>query len=145
MDPGLNLLLWILRLAFLLLLWLALALMVRALVRDVRAAARNPAAALGRLVVVASPGLPPPGSVFPLDAVATIGRDLGSSIVLEDRYASSRHAVLTFRGHSWYLEDLGSTNGTIVGGAPANGLTAVNYGDEIVVGETRLRLERGRG
>jgi hypothetical protein len=145
MDAGLNLLLWVLRLAFLLLLWIVLALMARALVRDVRAAARNPAAALGRLVVVASPGQPPVGAVFPLDAVTTIGRDLGSSVVLDDPYASVHHAVLTFRGRAWYLEDLGSTNGTLVAGAPVAGLAALGYGDEIGIGETRLRLERGRG
>jgi hypothetical protein len=144
MDAGLNLLLWIVRLAFLLLLWIALGLMARALVRDVRAAARNPAAALGRLVVVASPGVPAAGVVFALDAVTTLGRDLGSSVVLDDPYASTRHAVLTFRGRAWYVEDLGSTNGTVAGGVPVSGLTAISYGDEIQIGETRLRLERGR-
>jgi pSer/pThr/pTyr-binding forkhead associated (FHA) protein len=144
MDAGLNVLLWIVRIAFLLLLWIALGLMARTLVRDVRAAARNPAAALGRLVVVASPGQPPLGAVFSLDAVTTIGRDLGSSVVLDDPYASTEHAVLTFRGRDWYVEDLGSTNGTYVGGAPVVGIVVVGYGDEIVVGETRLRLERGR-
>jgi hypothetical protein len=145
MDAGLNALLWIVRLSFLLLLWIALALMARALIRDVRSAARNPAAALGRLVVAASPGLPTPGSVFPLDAVTTIGRDLGSSVVLDDPYASAQHAVLTYRGRGWYVEDLASTNGTFVGGAPVTGVTALGYGDEIVVGDTRLRLERAPG
>jgi hypothetical protein len=144
MDAGLNMLLWTVRLAFLLLLWIALGLMARTLVRDVRAAARNPAAALGRLVVVASPGVPAAGTVFPLDAVTTLGRDLGSSVVLDDPYASTRHAVLTFRGRAWYVEDLGSTNGTIAGGVPVSGLAAISYGDEIQIGETRLRLERGR-
>lgn len=145
MDPGLNLAVWILRLAFLGLLWLALALMARAMLRDVRAAARDPAAMLGRLVVTASGGQPTPGSVFALDAVTTLGRDLGSSVVVDDPYASANHAVLTFRGRSWYVEDLGSTNGTFVNGLPVSGLGAVGYGDEIQVGEVRLRLERGRG
>jgi hypothetical protein len=144
MDAGLNLALWALRLAFLGLLWLALALMARALLRDVRAATRDPAAALGRLVVVASGGQPPPGAVFALDAVTTLGRDLGSSVVLDDPYASTRHAVLTFRGSAWYVEDLGSTNGTFVDGAPVSGVAPLGYGDEIQIGEIRLRLERGR-
>jgi FHA domain len=145
MDAGLNLAVWILRLAFLALLWLALALMARALLRDVRAAARDPAGALGRLVVMASGGQPAPGSVFSLDAVTTLGRDLGSSVVVDDPYASANHAVLTFRGQAWYVEDLGSTNGTFVNGTPVAGLVALGYGDEIQVGEVRLRLERGRG
>lgn len=145
MDAGLNAALWALRFAFLGLLWLALALMARALLRDLRAATRDPAAALGRLVVVASAGLPPPGAIFALDAVTTLGRDLGSSVVLDDPYASAQHAVLTFRGTAWYVEDLGSTNGTYVGGAPVAGIARVSYGDEIQIGEVRLRLERGRG
>jgi len=145
MDAGLNAALWVLRFAFLGLLWLALALMARALLRDLRAATRDPAAALGRLVVVASAGLPPPGAIFALDAVTTLGRDLGSSVVLDDPYASAQHAVLTFRGTAWYVEDLGSTNGTYVGGAPVVGIARVGYGDEIQIGEVRLRLERGRG
>jgi FHA domain len=145
MDAGLNLAVWILRLAFLALLWLALVLIARALLRDVRAAARDPAGALGRLVVLASGGQPAPGSVFSLDAVTTLGRDLGSSVVVDDPYASANHAVLTFRGQAWYVEDLGSTNGTFVNGTPVAGLVALGYGDEIQVGEVRLRLERGRG
>jgi pSer/pThr/pTyr-binding forkhead associated (FHA) protein len=145
MDPGLNLALWILRLAFLALLWVALALMARALLRDVRTASRDPVAPLGRLVVVASPGQPATGAVFALDAVTTLGRDLGSSVVVEDPYASAQHAVLTFRGRAWYVEDLGSTNGTHVNGAAVAGVTALAYGDEIRIGEVRLRLERGRG
>jgi hypothetical protein len=145
MDAGLNLALWILRFAFLALLWVALALMARALLRDVRAAARDPTASLGRLVVVASSGQLAPGAVFALDAVTTLGRDLGSSVVVDDPYASAQHAVLTFRGRAWYVEDLGSKNGTHVNGAPVGGVTALAYGDEIRIGDVRLRLERGRG
>lgn len=145
MDAGLNLALWVLRFAFLALLWVALALMARALLRDVRAASRDPAAWLGRLVVVASSGQPVPGAVFALDAVTTLGRDLGSSVVVDDPYASAQHAVLTFRGRAWYVEDLSSTNGTHLNGAPVAGVTAVAYGDEIRIGDVRLRLERGRG
>lgn len=145
MDAGLTLVLWVLRLAFLVLLWLALAFMARALLRDVRAASRDASASLGRLVAVASAGQPAPGTILPLDAVATLGRDLGSSVVIDDPYASAHHALLTFRGRAWYVEDLGSTNGTQVNGAPIAGLTALAYGDEIRIGEVRLRLERGRG
>jgi len=145
MDVGLNLALWALRFAFLALIWVALALMARALLRDVRAASRDPAASLGRLVVVASSGQPAPGVVFALDAVTTLGRDLGSSVVVDDPYASAQHAVLTFRGRAWYVEDLRSTNGTHVNGAPVASVTGLAYGDEIRIGAVRLRLERGRG
>jgi len=144
-DAALNVALWGMRLAFLALLWIALALMARALLRDVRAATRDPAAALGRLVVVTSSSQPPAGAVFALDAVTTLGRDLGSSVVLDDPYASAQHAVLTFRGSGWYVEDLGSTNGTYVTGTRVERVARLGYGDEIQIGEVRMRLERGRG
>lgn len=142
MDP-VTLALWAIRLAFLAALYVFLALVVRALLGDIRAAARDPAGALGRLVVVASAGLPAAGSVFPLDALTTLGRDLGSSVVLDDRFASARHAVLTFRGRGWYVEDLGSTNGTLVNGVPVSGALPLGFGDELQIGDTRMRLERG--
>ncbi len=144
MDP-LTLTLWAIRLAFLAALYLFLALVVRALLRDIRAASRDPAGALGRLVVTSSAGLPAVGSVFLLDAVSTVGRDLGSSVVLDDAFASARHAILTFRGRGWYVEDLGSTNGTLVNGVAVAGARALGFGDELQVGDTRLRLERGIG
>ena len=87
MDP-LTLAVWAIRLAFLASLYLFLALVVRALLRDIRAASRDPAGALGRLVVIASASLPAAGSVFPLDAVTTLGRDLGSSVVLDDPFSA---------------------------------------------------------
>ncbi|HEY5495147.1 MAG TPA: FHA domain-containing protein [Candidatus Limnocylindrales bacterium] len=144
MEP-LTLALWAIRLAFLAALYVFLALVVRALLRDVRAASRDPSGALGRLVVIASASLPAAGSVFPLDAVTTLGRDLGCGVVLEDPFASSRHAILTFRGRGWYVEDLGSTNGTLVNGVTVAGGTPLGFGDEIRIGEIRMRLERGLG
>ena len=86
MDP-LTVALWAIRLAFLGALYLFLSLVVRALLRDILAASRDPAGALGRLVVIASTSLPAAGSVFPLDALTTLGRDLGSSVVLDDHFA----------------------------------------------------------
>jgi len=136
--------LWLVRLTFLALLYLFLYAVVRVLLRDLRAAAREPGAELGRLVVVESPGDPPAGSVFALDAVTTIGRDVNNTIVIDDPFASSDHAALTFRGRAWYVEDLGSTNGTFVNGSQVEGIAPLGFGDEIQVGQVRLRLERAR-
>ncbi len=144
MDP-LTLALWAIRLAFLAALYVFLALVVRALLRDIRAASRDPSGALGRLVVIASASVPATGSVFPLDAVTTLGRDLGCGVVLEDPFASSRHAILTFRGRGWYVEDLGSTNGTLVNGVTVAGGLSLGFGDELQIGDIRMRLERGLG
>jgi hypothetical protein len=142
---GALLTLWIMRLAFLALIYLFLIGVVRVLIRDLRAASREPATELGRLIVLASPtGEPAAGSVFALDAVTTIGRDVNNAVVIEDPFASSEHCALTFRGRSWFVEDLASTNGTFLNGIQVDGTAPMSYGDEIQVGEVRLRLERGR-
>ncbi len=144
MDPVL-LILWVVRLAFLFLLYVFLFRVVRTLLRDLRAAAREPTTTMGRLVVLASPGAEPPaGHVFALDAITTVGRDVNNSIVVDDPFASAEHAVLTFRGSAWYVEDLGSTNGSLVNGHPVSGVATIAFGDELQVGQVRFRLERPR-
>ena len=144
MDPAV-LSIWVLRLIFLALLYVFLWMVVRALVRDLRAAAREPTTELGRLVIVASPsGEPAPGTAFALDAITSLGRDVNNSIVLEDEFVSATHAALTYRGRAWYVEDLGSTNGTFVNGSQVDGLAPIAFGDEVQVGQVRLRLERAR-
>jgi pSer/pThr/pTyr-binding forkhead associated (FHA) protein len=74
--------------------------------------------------------------------VNTIGRDVNNTIVLDDAFASGRHASLTFRGRSWYVEDLASRNGTRLGGQLLAAPTPMAWGDELEVGHVRLRLDR---
>ena len=127
---------------FLVLLYGFLWLVVRALVRDLRSAAREPTAELGRLVVTASPsGEPAAGASFALDAITSLGRDVNNSIVLDDEFASATHAALTYRGRAWYVEDLGSTNGTRVNGHRVTEVV-LGAGDRILLGETILTIER---
>ncbi len=136
---------WILRLLFLAGLYLFLWAVVRVLLRDLRAAAREPGSELGRLVVLASPsGEPAVGAGFSLDAVTTLGRGVNATIVLDDEFVSSEHAALTYRGRIWFLEDLGSTNGSFVNGSPVEGSAPLVFGDELQFGNVRLRLERAR-
>lgn len=140
---GLLVSIWIVRIAFLVLLYLFLVTIARILLRDLRAASSEPGTALGRLVTVESPiAEPAVGSVFTLDAVSTLGRDVNNTIVIDDTYVSSEHAVLTYRGRGWYLEDLGSTNGTFVNGGAIEGVQVLGYGDDLQVGQVRFRLER---
>ena len=142
---GFTVTIWIVRILFLVLLYLFLFGIARALLRDLRAAAREPTIELGRLVVVASPaGEPPAGTTLPLDAITTLGRDVNNAVVVDDQFVSAEHAVLTFRGRTWYVEDLNSTNGTFVNGSPVDGVAPLGYGDEIQLGQVRLRLERVR-
>jgi hypothetical protein len=142
---GFTVTIWVVRLLFLALLYLFLFGVARALLRDLRAAAREPIAELGRLVVVASPaGEPVAGTTLSLDAITTIGRDVNNAIVVDDQFASAEHAVLTYRGRTWYVEDLDSTNGTFVNGARVEGVAPLGYGDELQIGQVRLRLDRAR-
>ena len=140
---GFTLVLWGVRLLFLLLLYLFLARVIRVLLRDLRAAAREPVERPGRLVVLESPaGEPAVGRSFPLDVITSLGRDVNNAIVIDDPFASAEHAILTFRGRTWYLEDLDSTNGSFINGHPMSGVAALGYGDEVQIGQVRLRLER---
>jgi pSer/pThr/pTyr-binding forkhead associated (FHA) protein len=142
MDPFL-LVVWAVRLLFLGLIYLFLYRVIVALLRDLRAAARAPSERPGRLVVLASPGgEPPAGQSFGLDVITALGRDVNNAIVIDDPFASAEHAVLTYRGRSWYLEDLGSTNGSYVNGRRVEGVAPVGFGDEVQIGQVRMRLER---
>lgn len=142
---GFTLVLWGIRLLFLVLLYLFLARLMRALLRDLRAAAREPSDRPGRLVVLESPGGEPAvGRAFGLDVITPLGRDVNNAIVIDDPFASADHAVLTYRGRSWYLEDLDSTNGSFINGQRIEGVAALGFGDEIQIGQVRFRLDRTR-
>jgi len=142
---GFTVTIWVVRLLFLALLYLFLFGIARTLLRDLRAAARESTTELGRLVVVASPaGEPAAGTTLSLDAITTLGRDVNNAVVVDDQFVSTDHAVLTFRGRTWYVEDLDSTNGTFVNGARVEGVAPIGYGDELQLGQVRLRLDRPR-
>ena len=142
----LRLFLLVLQLGFLALLFVVLYRFARALRDDLRqatAAAEAGRSGIGRLVVIESPaGEPAVGRVLQIGPITTIGRDLGSTIFLDDEFASATHAALTFRGRAWYVEDRDSTNGTWVNGHRIRRPVALSYGDEISVGRVRFRLER---
>src|SRR6188508_143715 len=125
--------LWVLRLTFVGLIYLFFIVVARALWRDLRASVAGAGASLGRLIVTATTDDgPATGTNYPLDAVNSIGRDVNNSIVIDDTFVSADHALLTFRGRAWYVEDRGSTNGTWVNG------------NELQIGRIRMRLERAR-
>jgi hypothetical protein len=69
-----------------------------------------------------------------------VGRADDSTLVLTDDFASSRHARLTNRGGQWYVEDLGSTNGTYLDQQRVQGPLLVNPGVPIRIGQTALEL-----
>jgi pSer/pThr/pTyr-binding forkhead associated (FHA) protein len=137
--------LWALRLGFVALIYVFFFFVARALWRDLRASAAGAGSALGRLIVTNTvDGGPVHGTNYPLDAVNSIGRDVNNSIVIDDSFVSAEHALLTFRGRSWYVEDRASTNGTWVNGQRVATYLPLGYGDELQIGRIRLRLERAR-
>ena len=69
-----------------------------------------------------------------------IGRADDSTLVLTDDYASSRHARLSQRGTDWYVEDLGSTNGTYLDRAKVTAAVRVPLGVPVHVGKTVIEL-----
>jgi len=74
------------------------------------------------------------------EAPITIGRAEDSTLVITDDYASARHARLVPRAGQWYLEDLGSTNGTYLDRAKVSAPTPVPLGVPIRIGRTSLEL-----
>lgn len=71
----------------------------------------------------------------------TLGRAHDSTIVLDDDFASSRHARLyPDPSGQWIVEDLGSTNGTFLGQTKLVGPVAAGLGVPIRIGKTVLEL-----
>lgn len=124
-------------------LYLFLLALLAALRRELAAAAKSAEAAqpAGHLVVV-DPGPTDlrPGQVLPLQTVTSLGRDPENTVVLADSAVSGRHAVLTLRGGAWWVRDLGSTNGTLLGQRRLTGEAPVEPGEVIGLGRVRLKL-----
>lgn len=74
------------------------------------------------------------------EAAITIGRAEDSTLVITDDYASARHARLVPRGGQWFVEDLGSTNGTYLDRTKVTAPTPVPLGVPIRIGRTSLEL-----
>ena len=149
----------VLKLAFLVLLYLFIWRIVRSAARDLRLpqesmilAPQQAAAAgllpqltareTGRLVVLTSPALGE-GDVYTLDSHAlTMGRGTTNDVSLpDDEYASTRHARFEPRRDGVWIEDIGSTNGTFVNGIRLTRERKLVPGDVVRIGETDLRFE----
>jgi hypothetical protein len=74
------------------------------------------------------------------EAPITIGRAEDNTLVITDDYSSARHAKLVPRDGQWFLEDLGSTNGTYLDRAKVGGPTPVPLGVPIRIGRTSIEL-----
>ncbi|CAN5174902.1 antibiotic biosynthesis regulator FhaB [soil metagenome] len=71
-----------------------------------------------------------------------IGRGADAAIRLDDDYVSTRHARIASSEDQWFVEDLGSTNGTYIGGSRLTQPTTVTLGTKIRIGKTTLELRK---
>ena len=150
-------LLLVLKIAFLVLLYVFIWRIVRTASRDLRLPqesfilapsaaagvnASRPGPVTGRLVVVKSADLQD-GEGFELNsAQLTIGRGNQNDIpIATDEYASARHARFEPRQDGVWVQDLGSTNGTFLNGTRLDRPRRLAQGDIVRVGETDLRYE----
>ena len=92
------------------------------------------------VVFVSIPGDLKKGSVIPVRNDITIGRKEDNSVVLNDQHVSGNHAILSIRNEALVLEDLNSTNGTLVDGKKISGRVRLNINDEIRIGTTKFKV-----
>jgi pSer/pThr/pTyr-binding forkhead associated (FHA) protein len=146
------------KLAFLVILYLFVARAVRAVVLDVfgpratrprrqqvvarpagRPAAQRAARRLPReLLVNDAAGR----RTVPLQESLTVGRAASCDLVVEDNYVSNVHARIFLRDGSYFVEDLGSTNGTYMNRTKVAAPMAIRPGDEVRMGKATLELRR---
>ena len=162
-----ELTLTVLRLGFLVLLWVFVLAIVGVLRRDLfgtrvvqRRSARPAPAPAPAPVAAPRPPKPARGErAVPRSVVVTegslkgttialgqapvlVGRSPECTLVLTDDYSSSRHARLFPHDGGWMVEDLGSTNGTFIGKDQLTAPTRVEPGTQLRIGRTVLELRR---
>ena len=145
----------VLKIAFLVLLYLFIWRIVRSAARDVRMPQESFVLApgsvpglgeaqiqSGRLVVIKSPALEEDDELLLDSAALLVGRGSGNDVNLaRDEYASSNHARVEPRRDGVWVEDVGSTNGTYLNGTRLTNAKRLAPGDILRVGETELRYE----
>ncbi len=92
------------------------------------------------LLVVDGPEM---GRAYRLEAINELGRAADNTIRVLDETVSAYHARLAYVSGQWWLEDLGSRNGTRVNELVVDQPIVVTFGDEISLGRVRFRLEPG--
>ena len=83
------------------------------------------------------------GETVSLDgAPLLIGRGTDAAIRLDDDYVSTRHARIASSNGQWFVEDLGSTNGTYIGSQRLSQPSALQAGSKVRIGKTTLELRK---
>jgi hypothetical protein len=116
----------------------------RTAARSERSATGTPASRGRRppSAVVVHAGNGAKGGTIRLSSPLEIGRAGSCTITVDDTYVSQHHARLFPRDGAWYVEDLGSTNGTFLNDHRIGQPTEIHAGDVVRVGKTVLELRR---
>jgi pSer/pThr/pTyr-binding forkhead associated (FHA) protein len=91
-------------------------------------------------ITVAEPDKPV--KVVQLDDEVTFGRGEACRVPLDDTYVSTMHARLFSKDGTWFVEDLGSTNGTYLNRVKVTAPAPIGVGDEVRVGKTIVEVKR---
>jgi len=138
----------VLKWAFIALIYVVLWMLLKAVWREMgqrlSADVRQPAAAPGRLRVVQSGGGSGlhSGMAIPLQPETGLGANRANDLVIHDPYVSRQHARLRWDGLNWWIQDLGSRNGTFVNEqrCPANQEIKVPLGARLRMGDEVFEL-----
>src|SRR5512138_1873505 len=148
-NSSIDILIFVLRIAVVLLLYFFLWQVLRFVMRDLRAGGQLSGDGVSKspygqlLVLRAGASGVAAGKTFPLGPSNIIGRSMENcEIALNDTFLSSQHARLELQGDVWVLEDLNSTNGTFVNEIEVRDAISVEEGDIIRVGRVEMRLVR---
>ena len=136
MSPGVAFL--ILRVFLAILMYSFLGVIGWLLWQDLKVASRETSGASqtgGRLVAVAG------NPIYPLLSMSSIGRALTNTITIPDDTVSLQHAMISQRKGRWWLEDMGSRNGTALNGVSISSAVFISPGDLIKFGSAELRFE----
>ena len=128
---------------FIVILYIIIILALRVMYKDVKAGGRKKVLKSSWGLEVVSSGdnsTLKTGSIIPIKGVITLGRREDNIIMLDDHYVSGHHAKIYTKNNQDILEDLNSTNGTVVNGENIKGRRYVQLGDEIKIGSLVFRV-----
>jgi pSer/pThr/pTyr-binding forkhead associated (FHA) protein len=143
----------LLQLAFVAVLYLFLFWVARSSLKDLRRATARDDRHAPRGLVADEVGAPPlivvegggglrAGAVFAVNGTMTIGRSPQTDVQIDDSFASARHARVIEREGLYYLEDMGSTNGTYLNGRRVSSLELLRPEDRFRIGDTEFRYQQ---
>lgn len=81
------------------------------------------------------------GDIYPLLPLTSMGRAPTNTIIIDDKFASNEHAIISRRNGQWWLEDRKSRNGTLLNQAPVVKPVVLTNGDVVGIGNLHFRID----